>query len=113
MIKWLLIFGLLPTIALAQDKHQYRNIDPKIKAWIHSLKDGKGFGCCDTSDGFPAEAIYDTETDHYKVLIEGVWYPITDTQLLKEPNLLGYAMVWYVKVGGVVQIRCFIPGAGG
>jgi hypothetical protein len=97
--------------ALAADDGRYAQ--SPLKDWVKGLKDKNGDGCCDTSDGFPAEVEWDTESNHYRVRIDGAWHVVPPDAVLTEPNKLGYPMVWYWFLNGVPQIRCFIPGAGG
>src|SRR4051812_9701510 len=107
----LLAMLFLYPLAHAKDDGRYAN--SSLKDWVRGLKDKNGAGCCDTADGFPADVEWDTEREHYRVRIEGVWYVVPPTAVLTEPNKLGFAMVWYWLQNGVPQIRCFIPGAGG
>lgn len=101
----------LAVIAQARDDGRYAA--SPLKDWVKGLKDKLGNGCCDMADGFPAEVEWDTEREHYRVRIEGVWYVVPPDAVLTEPNKLGFAMVWYWRKNGVPQIRCFIAGAGG
>ena len=45
-------------------------------------------------------------------MIEGQWFAVPDGALIKEPNRIGYAVVWYYKDSGQLHIRCFLPGSG-
>jgi hypothetical protein len=108
----------LASLALAHDDGRYRDIDPAIKAWVKGLTDHDGKGCCDTADGYPAEAEWDSDTGRYRVYIEGAWRDVPDQALIKQPNRLGYAVVWYYpayELDGQMtpKIRCFLPGADG
>lgn len=104
---------MLPVFAHARDDGRYAQTDPAIKKWIDGLKDSQGRGCCSTSDGFrPEEVAWDMAEGAYKVMIEGQWYKVPDGAVITEPNRLGYAVVWYFVVDGVVTIRCFMPGSG-
>jgi len=101
----------------ARDNGQYSSVDPATRAWVKSLTDQDGNGCCDTADGFPAEVDWDTESGQYRVRIDGIWYAVPDKAIITKPNRLGYAVVWYYPEykDGVPtpHIRCFIAGAGG
>jgi hypothetical protein len=99
---------LLPSLALARDDGRYAN--SPHKDWVKGLKDKNGNGCCDDSDGYPADVEWDTDHNHYRVRIDGLWYVVPPDAVLTEPNRLGYPMVWYWRENGVPQIRCFIPG---
>jgi hypothetical protein len=108
----------LTSFALAHDDGRYGNIDLGVKAWIQGLTDASGKGCCDTADGYPAEADWDSDTGRYRVHIEGAWYDVPDEALVKTPNRLGYAVVWYYPIHELdgrmtPKIRCFLPGASG
>jgi hypothetical protein len=97
---------------LARDFGQYSQVDPGIRDWVKSLKDGNGIPCCDTADGYDAE--WDTHDDHYRVRINGIWYDVPERAVLSEPNRLRVPRVWYVeRPDGEIYIRCFMPGAGG
>jgi hypothetical protein len=106
---------LLWMIAAAhgRDNGQYAQTDPAIKRWIESLTDSKGAGCCATSDGFrPEEVEWDVDTGSYRVRINGQWLVVPDGAVIKTPNRIGYAIVWYWTDGGKINIRCFLPGTG-
>jgi hypothetical protein len=117
-------FMVLTSVAAARDDGRYQNVDPTLKAWVKSLTDKKGNGCCDTADGYPAEVEWDNDTGHYRVRIaprndlKAEWYEVPEEAIIEKPNRLGYAMVWwypsFLADGRLVaKIRCFIPGAGG
>lgn len=99
--------------AFARDDGRYAQVDPLIKRWIEGLTDDQGRGCCASSDGFrPEEVEWDTAGNHYRVRINGAWFEVVDGAVIKGPNKLGFAMVWYYLDAGVVKIRCFLPGGG-
>lgn len=108
-----LVLFLIPLQTVAHDNGQYNSIPQETRDWVNSLKNDKGVGCCATADGIPPQEIeYDTIKDHYRVKIEGEWHDVPDMAVIKEPNKLGYAVVWFYKIGIDVYIRCFLPGAG-
>jgi hypothetical protein len=125
LIDWLMARPHIPVIAVvaltiaimagtrAFGKDDGRYANSPHKDWVKGLKNKKGQGCCDTSDGYPADVEWDTDHDRYRVRIDGLWYVVPPDAVLTEPNRLGYPMVWYWRENGVPQIRCFIPGAGG
>jgi hypothetical protein len=99
--------------ALAGDDGRHAGVDPGIREWIRTLANQNGEGCCDTADGYPAEAEWDTTGRGYRVLIDGRWWPVPDYAVITKPNRLGYPVVWYWRrFDGEPQIRCFIPGSG-
>jgi hypothetical protein len=87
--------------------------DP-LHDWFDHLGSGKGI-CCSVSDGRTvADPDYGTEGGHYWVIIDGKKYVVPDEALVTVPNKFGQAVVWpYLDYQGVMQIRCFMAGAGG
>ncbi len=113
-----LVLSLAAAGAPARDNGQYRDTDPAIKEWVNGLTDKNGQGCCATADGFPADYDWDTEGNHYKVLIDGEWYDVPPEAVIDGPNRLGHATVWYwwdwsLDGKKTNHIRCFLPGPGG
>jgi hypothetical protein len=106
------LLSLLAWEVHARDLGQYSHIDPQIKTWVEGLKNQEGVGCCATADGFPAEAEWDMEGNHYRVRIDGEWQDVPPQAVISEPNRLGHATVWYWYRDGKPQIRCFLPGSG-
>ena len=107
--------ALVATIscAPARDDGRYAGIDPAIRDWIRGLANRDGEGCCDTADGYPAEAEWDTSAGGYRVRIDGRWWPVPAHALIARPNRLGFAVVWFWRrFDGEPQIRCFVPGSG-
>ena len=108
-----------------RDNGQYANVDPGIKAWVESLKDHDGVGCCATADGTPLqEPDWEMTSDGYRVKVEGKWHEVPDRAVVNEPNRLGHAVVWFywqsqgadatdgsaAGAGQRLRIRCFLPG---
>ena len=122
----LLLLVAAPVASEARDNGQYANVAPEIRAWVESLKDGEGVGCCATADGVPLdEPDWQMNADGYRVKIEGKWYDVPKRAVITEPNKLGHAVVWYFwrydyaptadgsagsGTTGEPYIRCFIPG---
>lgn len=97
----------------ARDNGQYSEVSPEIKTWVQGLTDHQGRGCCATADGFrPEEVEWDIAQSAYRVMIGGQWFNVPDNAVIKEPNRIGFAMVWYYTDDGTVFIRCFLPGSG-
>jgi hypothetical protein len=125
MVLWALVFAaivvflaliLTPHRAHARDNGQYAQVDPAIRQWFNGLKGGDGHGipCCSYADGRSiTDADWDTEGDHYRARVDGQWYDVPPEALVTGPNKVGTAVVWpWTDRGGVVHIRCFIPGSG-
>jgi hypothetical protein len=97
----------------ARDNGQYTQVSPEVGKWVESLTDSRGVGCCATADGFrPEEVEWDTSDNSYRVRIDGRWFTVPENALIKEPNRIGFAIVWYYVDGSTLHIRCFLPGSG-
>jgi hypothetical protein len=104
--------------ANARDDGRYRDVDPEIKAWIKGLKTPLSgwYGCCEISDGYPPEATWDMGDGKYRVKIDGQWIDVPDEAVIREPNRLGYAVVWFSKPSPSsteIFVKCFLPGPAG
>ena len=112
--KAFLILSLLLNFpSQARDNGEYARVSPDIKTWIEGLTDELGVNCCAISDGVrPEEAEWDVLRDRYRVKIQGRWYTVPNGSVIKSPNRLGYAVVWYYSDTEFVIIRCFLPGSG-
>ena len=117
-MKWWLIavlsaacLVLLVVKSPAKDDGRYAQ-NP-LKGWFDSLHSQRGM-CCSFADGRTVEdPDIDMAGNHYRVRIDGVWYDVPDSALIDVPNKFGRPVVWpYTDQNGVVQIRCFIAGAG-
>jgi hypothetical protein len=55
---------------------------------------------------------WDSQDGRYRVRVQGQWIVVPDAALVTEPNRFGPAVVWpFLDGNGVMQIRCFLPGA--
>jgi hypothetical protein len=102
----------------ARDSGHYQNVPPDIGAWIGSLTDTNGIGCCATADGERPQAIdWDMAANHYRVKVRGQWIAVPDSAVVKGPNRLGHAVAWLeydwdIDTGEqTMRVRCFLPGA--
>jgi hypothetical protein len=106
-------------------------LDPETRDWVTGLRNKVGSPCCDTADGFPVEVdgwdmagtVDDTSAmrqfeasiarSGYRVrLADGKWHDVPNFALVDpRTNKLGYAVVWLQPA--TLNIRCFLPGAGG
>lgn len=130
-IIWVLVVSVTSSVE-ARDMGQFAKqapISQETKAWIKDLKSPAGIGCCSTADGYPVDAQWDMESGKYRVWIEkpdwmgdskfaNGWYDVPDDAVIVEPNLLGYAVVWWypdIDLLGVThaKIRCFLRGPAG
>jgi hypothetical protein len=99
------------SLALARDDGRYAN--ESLHAWFDQLASGKGL-CCSFADGVSIQDVdWDTRDGRYRVRLHGEWIFVPQTALVMEPNRFGPAVVWpYMDSDGMIQIRCFLPGAG-
>jgi hypothetical protein len=115
----LLILLLLGDAVKAEDHGQLGPMSPEVKAWAGTLENKLNQECCASADGWkPEEIEYDIAGGRYRVRIDGEWYDVPREAVLEVPNKFGFPVVWYYRtwdngVSASVQIRCFIPGAGG
>jgi len=100
--------------APARDDGPYAQAAPGERDWIRGLTNKHGFNCCDTADGTRLE---DPDWElfgerGYRVRLEGVWVEVPPEAVIREPNRLGYAIVWRFRgEDGALHIRCFLAGA--
>jgi hypothetical protein len=67
--------------------------------------------CCQKSEAKALDdSDWDTKDSHYRARLNGDWYDVPDNAVVKEPNLVGQALVWVYAYGGALTIRCFLPG---
>jgi len=110
-------FGLIALLPLAfptaaRDMDKKDNLSPEIHHWVLDLKNGNGVACCATADGWRPQLVeWDTTKKGYKVMIEDKWVEVPDNAVIRGPNKLGHAEVWYYHVDGLPVVRCFLPGA--
>lgn len=94
----------------AIDRGQYKDIPDDIRAWFKSVAGPNGVPCCDISDGH--RTAYDMHDDAYWVPVDGKWIPVPAQAIVRNAgNPLGEAVVWYVRYGESVIIRCFVPAS--
>ncbi len=101
--------------AQAHSPEHFAQMGADNEQWMRGLKNEKGGLCCSGNDGF--DAVYDTQGNSYRVLLYGSYWIVPDEAVIKEPNKMGVAQVWYStqwSTAGVPtpQIRCFIPAGG-
>jgi hypothetical protein len=90
------------------DRGQFKDVPDDIRAWFRGVRSPSGSVCCDISDGH--RTIYDVRGGSYWVPIDGVWWRVPETAIVRNAgNPLGEAVVWYVSVRGNIEIRCFVP----
>src|SRR5207248_668559 len=93
-------------ISAVQARDDGRYAQSPLKPWFDSLKSQKGF-CCSDADGEETE--YEMRDQNYWAPIDGVWQPIPNEAVIKEPNKVGRAMKWIYVENGEKKFRCFIP----
>ena len=108
MVTRLVLFLLLfcgP--ALARDDGRYAN--SPLKQWFDLLRSGKGL-CCSVADGYVVDdPDWESNSGHYRVRIEDEWVDVPDDAVVSVPNKFGRTMVWPMREGKSLTIRCFMP----
>jgi hypothetical protein len=100
--------ALVAPAARGFDRGQYDDVPDDIRTWFKSVKNADGIPCCDISDGH--RTTYDVRAGNYWVPIDGAWWKVPNAAIVRNAgNPLGEAVVWYVKLGGNIFIRCFVP----
>lgn len=112
MKKFIVLFFLVSTSALAINDGRWDNIDPLTKKWFESVKSPHGVPCCSVADGHVTSWEI-REDGHYWVPIEGKWYLVPSESVVKNAgNPFNQAVVWYTKQGDeIYYIRCFVPSS--
>jgi hypothetical protein len=58
-----------------------------------------------------ADSDWESKDGHYRVRLENKWFDVPDNSVITEPNRAGRTMVWPLRIGTAVSIRCFMPGS--
>jgi hypothetical protein len=112
---WLVVLFYLGTpvqeCVFARDDGRFAN--STLKQWFDQLASGRGL-CCSFADGVSVQGVdWDAQDGHYRVRLHGQWIAVPDEAVVTVPNRFGPAVVWpYQDANGIIQIRCFMPGAG-
>jgi hypothetical protein len=119
MRKTVLLLILLPALARAEPPP---GADPNSATarWVHTLKDHRGWGCCDLADCRPTVMRLDDEghvrvwigKDQYGPGAPDAWEPVT-AEVLEGTTASGPAPdahTWACWYNGKVQ--CLLPGGG-
>jgi hypothetical protein len=114
------VFCAVSTTAAAIDRGQFKNVPPQIREWFEKMRSPDGILCCSYADGHRTG--YDMREGHYWVPIQGEWYPVPPEAVIKTPNPVGEAIVWYRQQYGAegtissdvprtewYKIVCFVP----
>jgi hypothetical protein len=88
-----------------------RYADSPLREWFNHLASGNGL-CCSMADGeIVADPDWESKDGHYRVRLENQWFDVPDNSVITEPNRAGRTMVWPLRIGAAISIRCFIPGS--
>jgi hypothetical protein len=112
------VFGLILStmIACFVGTSMARDLDGRyasspLKSWFDHLASGKGL-CCSMADGETvADPDWESRGGHYRVRVDDNWIDVPDDAVITEPNRAGRTMVWPMRSGDQISIRCFIPGS--
>jgi hypothetical protein len=124
----LLAIGIwIGSMSIAWPRDDGRFSGAPLKKWFDQLASGKGL-CCSFADGVKVEDVDWTVKNEgqpcealpgepeapsdYCVRLEGRWWIVPQRALVLDPNRYGPAVVWPIYSGGLIGIRCFMPGAG-
>ena len=107
--------GLVASVAVSQagESAHHRHSSPEVKSWIEGLTNDSGMNCCSVADGYTPNAVeWDIGARRYRIKVDGDWYAVPESAVIKGPNLLGHAVVWlYFELDfDEPYIRCFLPG---
>ena len=95
--------------ALARDDGRYAN--SPLGEWFDHLASGKGL-CCSFADGYVVDdPDWESNDGHYRVHIEDEWVDVPDDAVINVPNKFGRTMLWPMRDGKGLTIRCFMPGS--
>ena len=85
--------------------------DSPLRDWFNSLASRNGL-CCSMADGETvADPDWESKDGHYRVRLENQWIDVPDNSVITEPNRAGRTIVWPLRNGAAISIRCFIPGS--
>ena len=88
-----------------------RYADSPLHDWFNHLASGRGL-CCSMADGEAvADPDWESKEGHYRVRLDNEWINVPDDAVITEPNRAGRTMVWPLRIGADVSIRCFMPGS--
>jgi hypothetical protein len=88
-----------------------RYADSPLREWFNHLASGNGL-CCSMADGeIVADPDWESKDGHYRVRLENQWFDVPDNSVITEPNRAGRTMVWPLRNGAAISIRCFMPGS--
>lgn len=94
----------------AVDRGQFNDVPEEIRAWFKSVTAPNGAPCCDVADGHRTG--YDMREGVYWVPVDGKWMPVPGAAVIRNAgNPIGDAVVWYVRYGEKIVIRCFVPAS--
>ena len=58
-----------------------------------------------------ADPDWDSKDGHYRVRLDNQWIDVPDNSVITEPNRAGRTIVWPLRNGAAISIRCFMPGS--
>jgi hypothetical protein len=68
---------------------------PDLDDWYRGLQSSGAGHCCDKSEAKQLDGSdWDMKDGHYRVRFKGDWLDVPDNALVKQPNLVGPALVW-------------------
>jgi hypothetical protein len=101
---------LLAPLTQARNLGQYDQVPQDQRDWFSNLKSKAGSQCCADADGYDAQ--WDTKDGKFRVFGIAGWIVVPDDAVVREPNKVGVAKVWWVDKEQKT-IRCFLEGTEG
>ena len=119
LIVFGIVFVLIVLVAIAfgmmSPARAHMHDRPDLDTWMQGLTSKQGGQCCSNAE---AKVVEDPDYEGdpkggYRVRVDGQWLYVPEGRVIQGPNKYGPALVWpYKDLGGVMQIRCFLPGSG-
>lgn len=110
----LLVIVCMIAYAVVTKAFAHDHIRPSLDDWFGSLQSQYGTCCggpkidATTLDGPHWEGM----DGKYRVFVEQQWVQVPDGAVLHQPNKDGRTLVWFTKgYGGIITVRCFMPGS--
>jgi hypothetical protein len=113
-LAWFVIFLLLLAGVVkvpARNLGQYDQVPQELREWFRSLHNGNSELCCANADGYDAQ--WDTKDGHLRVYGIAGWVVVPDKAVVREPNKVGVAKVWWADPMRQDVVICFLEGTEG
>jgi hypothetical protein len=110
---FLLVTNFFATISFVQARDDGQYAKSLNKEWFRTLTNQYGIMCCDAADGVRLDdPDWEFDGQTYRVRLHGLWMAVPPQAIVRQPNKVGYAVVWPWKEDGQWRVGCFMPGTG-